>query len=82
MQALGFDGTNQTVYQLICDFDADGSGSIGFENFLHLMTHKVLETDSRDNLRKVFALYDDEKTGYISVKSLRRLARDIGEDVS
>ena len=80
MQALGFDGTNQAVYQLICDFDADGSGSIGFEDFLHLMTHRVSERDSRNDLRKVFALYDDEKTGFISVKNLRRLAKDIGED--
>lgn len=30
MQALGYDGTNQAIYQLICDFDADGSGNIGF----------------------------------------------------
>lgn len=41
MQALGYDGTNQAVYQLICDFDADGSGNIGFEDFLHLMSHRV-----------------------------------------
>jgi len=45
------------------------------------MTHKVTEKDSREDLRKVFSLYDDEKTGYISVKTLRRLAQDIGEDV-
>lgn len=81
MQSLGLDGTNQTVYQLICDFDADGNGFIGFEDFLHLMTRRVSGKDSRTDIERVFALYDDEKTGYVSVQSLRRLARDIGEDV-
>jgi|JI10StandDraft_1071094.scaffolds.fasta_scaffold526639_1 hypothetical protein len=30
MQTLGFESTHHTVYQLICDYDADGKGSIGF----------------------------------------------------
>lgn len=41
MQALGFESTHHTVYQIICDYDADGKGSIGFEDFLHLMTYSV-----------------------------------------
>jgi len=27
IQALRYDGTNQAIYQLICDFDADGQGN-------------------------------------------------------
>ncbi len=65
----------------MCDYDADGKGNISFEDFLHLMTHRVTERDSREDLRKVFALYDDEKTGFLSVKNLRKIVRDIGEEV-
>lgn len=79
---LGSDSANHPVYQLICDYEADGKGSIGFEDFLHLLTHTVTEKDSRSDLRKVFSLYDDDKTGFISIKNLRRVARDVGEDIT
>lgn len=61
--------------------DADGAGTIEFEDFIHLMTSKVTEEDSRSELRKVFALFDDEKTGYISIKNLRRIVRELGDTV-
>ena len=46
------------------------------------MTNRVSATSSRDAIRKVFPLYDDEKTEHISVKNLRRVANDLGEDIT
>ena len=34
------------------------------------------------NFNKIFALYDDERTGYISVKNLRRVAQELGENIN
>merc|ERR1712222_306495 len=34
MQSLGFEAKNQTIYQMVSDLDADGSGAIDFEEFL------------------------------------------------
>lgn len=31
MTSLGFESKNQTIYQMISDLDADGSGQIDFE---------------------------------------------------
>lgn len=45
------------------------------------MTPRVTEHDSRNELRKVFALFDDEKTGYISIKNLRRISRELGDTI-
>ena len=45
------------------------------------MTHKVDNKSSRERIDKVFSLYDDEKTGYLSVKNLRRVAEDLALDV-
>lgn len=82
MTSLGFESKNQTIYQMISDLDADGSGQIDFDEFLHLMTARISDKDSRDDIRKVFNLFDDEKTGkasitpgYISIKNLRRVAK-------
>lgn len=59
MTSLGFESKNQTIYQMIADLDADGSGQIDFEEFLTLMTARVSDKDSRENIRKIFNLFDD-----------------------
>lgn len=46
------------------------------------MTHKVSQTSEKASIRKVFPLYDDEKTDHISVKNLRRVAMDLNEDIT
>ena len=82
MQSLGFEAKNHTVYQMISDIDKNGSGDIDFEEFLDLMTVKVGEEDSPEEIRKVFNLFDDDKTGYITIQNLKRVAKDLGESMS
>lgn len=82
MVSLGFESKNATIFQMISDLDEDGSGQLEFGEWLHLMTHRISDKSSRDAIDKVFALYDDEKTGYLSVKNLRRVAQDLGENIS
>jgi len=67
---------------MLADLDADGSGAIDFAEWVDLMTKKVSEKDTRKNVSKVFALYDDERTGFISIKNLRRVAQELGENIS
>lgn len=82
MTSLGFESKSAAIFQMISDLDADGNGTIDFEEWLGLMTKRVNDKDTRVNVNKVFALYDDERTGFISVKNLRRIAEDLGETVS
>ena len=42
MQSLGFEAKNQTIYQMIADIDKDGNGSIDFDEFLDMMTAKMV----------------------------------------
>ena len=44
MQSLGFEAKNQTIYQMIADIDRDGNGSIDFDEFLDMMTAKMVST--------------------------------------
>ena len=46
------------------------------------MTNKVDKSSSKESIGKIFPLFDDEKTLHISVKNLRRVANDLGEDIS
>lgn len=45
------------------------------------MTARVSSKDTRDDLRKVFNLFDDEKSGFISLKNLKRVIHDLGENI-
>merc|ERR1712151_591145 len=76
MQSLGFEAKNATIYQMIGDIDKDGSCSFDFEEFLYLMTSKMSDKDTRADIRKVFNLFDDDKTGHITLKNLKRVARE------
>jgi centrin-1 len=81
MTNLGFEAKNQTIYQMICDLEADGVSAVNFQDFLLMMTVRTAEKDTRDNLRKVFNLFDDEKTGFVSVKNLRKITKELGEQI-
>jgi centrin-1 len=69
---------NKSIYQVICNLDREGSGNITFEQFVHLNTRRLVEKDSRENIATIFSLFDDQKSGFISVQSLRRKARELG----
>jgi len=82
MNSLGLEARNQTIYQMILDMDADGSGDIEFDEFLNLMTAKMSDRDTREDIRKVFRLFDEENAGVISIRNLRRIAKELGETMS
>merc|ERR1711865_872325 len=65
--------------KMISDVDDDGSGTIEYEEFLKMMTHKILNRDPKDEILKAFRLFDDDETGKISFKNLERVAKELGE---
>jgi len=81
MTSLGFEAKSAATFQMISDMDADGNGSIDFGEWLTLMTKRVNDKDSRANINKIFALYDDNKQGYIDVNTLKRVAADLSETI-
>merc|ERR1712050_615433 len=69
----------EEIQKMISEVDDDGSGTIGYEEFLKMMTHKILNRDPKDEILKAFRLFDDDETGKISFKNLKRVAKDLGE---
>ena len=64
---------------MISDLDEDGSGTIDFDEFLDMMTARMSDKDSREDIQKVFKLFDDDKSDTITIHNLRRVARELGE---
>ncbi len=82
MKSLGFDTKNPAIYKMIADFDESGDGQISFDEFLDMMTARISDRNTRDDLRRVFNLFDDGRKGEISVEDLKRVARELGEEIS
>eukprot|EP00451_Oxyrrhis_marina_P046516 CAMPEP_0204449346 /NCGR_PEP_ID=MMETSP0470-20130426/99792_1 /ASSEMBLY_ACC=CAM_ASM_000385 /TAXON_ID=2969 /ORGANISM="Oxyrrhis marina" /LENGTH=294 /DNA_ID=CAMNT_0051449163 /DNA_START=53 /DNA_END=939 /DNA_ORIENTATION=+ len=82
MQSLGFESKNPTIYQMIADLDRESSGAIDFEEFLDAITSKLGDKESKDGISKIFNLFDDDKSGVISLKNLKRVAKELGETMT
>merc|ERR1712185_877700 len=79
MRALGFEPKKEEIQKMISDVDDDGSGTIEFNEFLQMMSQKILNRDPKDEILKAFRLFDDDETGKISFKNLKRVAKELGE---
>merc|ERR1711939_864074 len=77
MKALGMDAKSDEIRKLINDIDSDGDGTIDFDEFLAMMTARKQGEDTREDLLKVFKLFDDDKTGTISFKNLKRVCQEL-----
>ena len=82
MRALGFEPKREEIKKLISEVDKDGSGVIDFPEFLDMMTAKMQERDPREEMMKAFRLFDDDETGKISFKNLKRVAKELGENMT
>ena len=76
MRALGFDVKKADVLKILRDYDREGTGKISFENFNEVMTDMLLDRDPQEEL------FDDDTSGKISLRNLRRVAREFGENMT
>ena len=86
MQSLGFDTKNPTIFQLIADLDTPENakrGGVEFDNFVEAINNKLGDKESKDGIERIFNLFiDDPNQNTITLSSLRRIARELGEQMS
>merc|ERR1712185_313083 len=79
MKALGCEPKPGEIERVISEVDDDGGGEIGFDEFLKMMTNKILNKDPKDDMVKAFKLFDDDQTGTVSFKNLKRVAKETNQ---
>merc|ERR1719393_893473 len=61
MQSLGFDVKHAVVYNMVADLDADGSGEIEFGEFLDVMTAKLSDKNTKEEIDSLQAFRQGQK---------------------
>ena len=82
MKALGVVVKKDELKKMITDVDADGSGSVEFPEFLQMMTAKMGTGDTKEDVMKVFTMFDEVGTGKIDFKALKKVAKELGENLT
>ncbi|CAG7853885.1 Cell division control protein 31 [Serendipita indica DSM 11827] len=79
MRALGFDLKKAEVLKLLRDHDKSGHGLMEYDDFAKIMAEKILARDPAEEIRRAFQLFDDDNTGKITKKNLKRVVRELNE---
>ena len=62
--------------------DADGNGTIDFPEFLTMMARKMKDTDSAEEIKEAFKVFDKDGNGFISAAELRHIMTNLGEKLT
>merc|ERR1712010_47581 len=74
--------SKEETRKMIEDIDKDGSGTIDLDEFMTMMTARVGDKNSREEKEKLFKLFDDDNTGSITFANVKRVAGELGENMS
>mgnify|MGYP001242073131 FL=1 len=82
MRALGFQVKKAEIRKMVADVDKDENGSIEFDEFVDMMTSRMANRDSKEEVMKVFRLFTDEGSDYITFRNLKRVVTELNEGLS
>ena len=82
MSAMGFQPKKEEIRQILAEYDRESSGTIEYRDFLDLMTIKMQERDPVEEMRQAFRLFIDDDSDKISLRHLKRVAKELGENMT
>jgi calmodulin len=59
-----------------------GNGTIDFPEFLTMMARKMKDSDSEEEIREAFRVFDKDGNGFISAAELRHVMTNLGEKLT
>lgn len=85
MRSLGQNPTDDELYEMVSEVDANGNGMVDFEEFLDMMGNKIADSDEdelEEELRQAFNVFDRDQSGSISTEELKNVMSSLGEKLS
>ncbi|XP_062620981.1 neo-calmodulin-like isoform X2 [Saccostrea cucullata] len=81
MRSLGQNPSDDDIENMLRGVDEDGNGSIDFEEFVLMMARKLEKSNTEDEIREAFTLFDKDCNGYITVSELRNILTETGQKI-
>ncbi|GBG28222.1 Calmodulin [Hondaea fermentalgiana] len=82
LRALGFTITKKQVIAIASEYDVQDTGRVALEDFMHIVARKKAERTPEEEVSKAFELFDEQGKGKISLRDLRKISRELGENLS
>eukprot|EP00040_Diaphanoeca_grandis_P041353 m.262835 g.262835 ORF g.262835 m.262835 type:complete len:171 (+) comp47321_c0_seq1:99-611(+) len=82
LRALGFEVKKQDVLRILKEANKDGSELIDRDSFVQAATDRMLDRNPMDEIAKAFKLFDEDGSGTVTLDNLRRVARELGENMN
>ncbi|XP_028622425.1 calmodulin-alpha-like [Grammomys surdaster] len=82
MRSLDQNLTETELQDLINEVDGDRNGTIDFQEFLTMVARKMKDTDSEEEIREAFRVFDKDGNGYLSAAELNHVMTNFGEKLT
>ncbi|XP_041027213.1 calmodulin-2/4-like isoform X3 [Juglans microcarpa x Juglans regia] len=82
MRSLGHNPIEAELQDKINEVDVDIDSTINFAEFLNLMARKMQDTDSEEELKEAFRVFDKGQNGFIFAAELRHVMSNLGEKLT
>merc|ERR1719198_331074 len=82
MKSLGRCPSREELQIMIDEVDEDGSGKIEFPEFLKLMSARINDGDTVEEMREAFLVFDRDRSGSVTAAELKHVMNNFGETVT
>lgn len=82
MRTLGQNPTEAELQDLITEAESNTNGQLDFNEFCSIMAKQMRETDTEEEMREAFKIFDRDGDGFISPAELRFVMIQLGEKVT
>ena len=62
MRNLNFDKKSPSIFKMIEELDEDGDSELDFAEFIDIMTARISNDNTREDLRRIYKLFDTDRT--------------------
>lgn len=82
LSTLGYEFNQDEILRFVMELDPQNTGKISYPEFSNLIREKMAEKDHYEDIQIAFQTLDVSKTGKITFSDLKKVAKDLGENIT
>jgi centrin-1 len=82
LNTLGYGPAREEIQSIVHEIEKCTKRSMDFPEFLKIVNRMLQARDPADELSKAFMRFDDDATGRISFRNLKRVSLELGEQLT